>query len=167
MKLFDKQSFHIREADIQDCGKLAELHEQGFDHPWSEDEIAATLSGKGVTCFMSYIRGTGMAYPRGFLIVRSVADEAEVLSIAVASKYRKRGIGRSLLDHTIRHLHSARVRRLILEVSENNEMALKLYRSLRFEQISERKAYYKSSPICEGNKKAEFSNALVMQLELG
>ena len=166
MKLFDESSFHIVEARNGDYAALADIHAQGFDHAWSEDEIASTLAGKGVVCFAASIRGKG-SIAKGFIIVRTVADEAELLTVSVDKKFRKLGIARALVEHAIRNLQADRIASFYLEVSEHNTNALNLYRSLNFKQIGEREGYYKTDSNSDNNNPSPSANALVMQLELG
>ena len=162
MKLFDESNYHIVEARNDDYAELADIHAQSFDHAWSEDEITSTLAGKGVACFVASIRGKG-SVPKGFIIVRIVADEAELLTVSVGKKFRKLGIARALVEHAIRNLQADRIASFYLEVSEHNTNALNLYRSLNFKQIGEREGYYR----IKNDNSTPSANALVMQLELG
>ena len=166
MRLFRKYEFHISEGQIEDYPFLENIHAQGFDRAWSVDELVATLSGKGTKCFVANIRGEGSKGPKGFVIIRTLAGQSEVLTIAIDRAFRKRGIARLLLEYVIRMLQADRIEQLFLEVSEYNVAALGLYKSLSFKQVSQRKAYYR---IRSDNSKGEadqMANALVMQLEL-
>ena len=55
------------------------------------------------------------------------ADEAEILSIAVAASHRGRGLSRDLLLTHLGHLAGRGVRAVFLEVEENNQPARRLY----------------------------------------
>ena len=76
----------------------------------------------------------------GFLLVWVVAGEAEVLDIAVSPAYRRQGVAKELLNHLQVH---AKVERVFLEVSKNNEPARALYETCGFEMVGERKGYYR------------------------
>ena len=178
MKLFRKITFHISQAQSDDYPHLANIHNQCFVSAWSEDELAATLAANGTNCFIANIHGRGNKGPKGFIIVRTLGGQSEVLTIAIDREYRQRGMGRALMEHSIRHLHGERVERVFLEVGERNRAALNLYESLKFKQISVRKAYYRHDPTRDAQGEAGSSNAsrrdsnsgranaLVMQLEL-
>ncbi|MCF6322033.1 MAG: GNAT family N-acetyltransferase [Rhizobiaceae bacterium] len=166
MKLFGKNQFHISEARNEDYPKLADIHARGFDHGWSEDDIATTLAGKGVNCLTANIPGEGATGPKGFMIMRTLAGQSEVLTIAIDPGFRKRGMARALMEQAIRQLHKERIGQFFLEVSEYNLAALKLYQSLKFKQVSQRKSYYSSATPPEDEGEQSKANALVMQLEL-
>jgi ribosomal-protein-alanine N-acetyltransferase len=78
----------------------------------------------------------------GFIASRLVLDEAEVLSIAVASARRGRGLARQLLDINLRRLVGLGARSVFLEVDEGNVPALRLYRRAGFRDVGRRQAYY-------------------------
>ena len=76
------------------------------------------------------------------MLLRSVAGEAEILTIAVAPSHRRRGVGRALVEEAFRRLYRDRVEACFLEVDAGNAAALALYRRLGFVQVGERKGYY-------------------------
>ena len=68
----------------------------------------------------------------GFAVSRMAADEAEILSIAVAAGHRGRGLSRDLLLTHLGHLAGRGVRTVFLEVEENNQPARRLYERAGF-----------------------------------
>ena len=68
----------------------------------------------------------------GFVLIRSVAGEAEILSIAVDPDHQKTGIASSLLYQISELLHNERVKKIFLEVGQQNKIALALYKKNRF-----------------------------------
>jgi ribosomal-protein-alanine N-acetyltransferase len=77
----------------------------------------------------------------GFLVWRSLGDgECEVLNLAVAPRFRRRGIARELL----KPLLNLRDSRIFLEVRESNQAARIFYKSMGFQEVSIRKGYYDS-----------------------
>ncbi len=95
----------------------------------------------------------------GFVLSRFAADEAEILTIAVAPEWRRCGIGTLLLAPHLAGLAALRVNRLFLEVDVENIAARALYAGFGFEQVGERKAYYRTAD-------DRLAAALVMRLEL-
>jgi len=73
---------------------------------------------------------------------RLVADEAEILDIAVASPHRRRGYGRFALSSFIEIARQRDVKALFLEVRESNLPAIRLYQSAGFATTGRRPNYY-------------------------
>lgn len=128
----------IAEAGPRDVAQIASLHAASFRRGWSEDEIEQLLTDRSVVAHRAMI-GSRFA---GFVISRLAADEAEILTIAVASNYRGRSIARSLLRYHLGRLMAFGVRRVFLEVEEGNVSALRLYRRAGFVEAGRRKGYY-------------------------
>lgn len=84
------------------------------------------------------------------------ADEAEILTVAVAPEHRRRGIARTLMLRMMRDAAGLGAAVLYLDVRESNEAARALYRSLGFTETGVRRNYY--------TKPRE--NAVLMQLPL-
>ncbi len=148
----------IERAEKDDLPDLAKLHAECFKQHWGTAELTTLFEQKGVFILTARTsRVTGQAN-LGFVIIRSVAGEAEVLTIAVSPKQQNRGIGRKLMEAAIFQLYSDRTEALFLEVDDTNSAALKLYKKLGFKQVGERKAYYAAS---EGS-----GTALVMRCDL-
>lgn len=79
----------------------------------------------------------------GFLVARTLAaDEHEILNLAVAPDFRRKGVARALLDSALAGFRGA----VFLEVRESNETAKKFYKSLGFKELSKREKYYDSPP---------------------
>jgi ribosomal-protein-alanine N-acetyltransferase len=79
----------------------------------------------------------------GFLVTRTlVAGEREILNLAVAPDFRRKGVARALLDRAL----EAFCGEVFLEVRESNGVAKKFYKSLGFKELSKRKGYYDNPP---------------------
>jgi len=79
----------------------------------------------------------------GFLVARTLAvDEREILNLAVALDFRRKGVARALLDHALDGFRGT----VFLEVRESNEIAQEFYKSLGFKALSKRAGYYSSPP---------------------
>jgi ribosomal-protein-alanine N-acetyltransferase len=75
----------------------------------------------------------------GFSLARRVADEEwEVLNLAVAAAFRRRGIGRRLLGDLLERRRGE----FFLEVRESNRAARELYERAGFRTITKRLQYY-------------------------
>jgi len=79
----------------------------------------------------------------GFLIARQVADEAEVLNLAVLTEARRKGQASALLAAAFDRFRRLGVTRVFLEVRESNQPAIAFYRKHGFAPSGRRKAYYR------------------------
>ena len=147
------------EAGDDDMGDVADLHAESFSPAWSEDEVLRLSRRPGGAVWVAREEGRGHERPLGFLILSRVADEAEIISVGVSRKARRRGVGGALVRAAVREAQAARCAQLFLEVDEGNAAALALYRGLGFREIGERVGYYR-----QPGRPA--SRALVMGLDL-
>ena len=81
----------------------------------------------------------------GYLLATIIADEAEVLSIAVSADHQKCGRGARLLSHFLAFSVTQEVKTVLLEVAADNVPALTLYHRYGFAEFGRRASYYKRS----------------------
>jgi [ribosomal protein S18]-alanine N-acetyltransferase len=93
------------------------------------------------------VRSAGPPDPlRGILAycaLRAVADETEILGLAVAPGWRRKGFGRFLLRRALSLGRALGAVTAFLEVREGNASAIGLYRSLGFYETGRRRSYYR------------------------
>lgn len=92
----------------------------------------------------------------GFIEILLLADDCEIISIAVDKSYLRQKIGSNLLIAAVNHAKSLGKKNMFLEVRCSNDAAIKFYSKFNFLTIGTRKAYYKT-------KGALAEDALVMQ----
>ncbi len=127
--------------DARDARAAAAIHAEGFARSWSAVEIEALAVDPAV--FGDAAREGRPGGPLlAFVLSRAAADEAEILTIAVASSARGRGIGKALLARHTARLAASGVRALFLEVEETNAAARALYARTGFAEVGRRGAYY-------------------------
>ena len=78
----------------------------------------------------------------GFGGIMIIADEAELLNIAVQEDYARRGIADLLMTQLLEDAKAHNAYRMLLEVRESNEVAQHLYKKHRFNELGKRKDYY-------------------------
>ncbi|MDO9120577.1 MAG: N-acetyltransferase, partial [Anaerolineaceae bacterium] len=61
-----------------------------------------------------------------------------VANVAVHPNYRGRGIGKQLTERAICHVREHQGKHVYLQVREDNEIAIQIYRNLGFDEISRR-----------------------------
>lgn len=155
-----KPFFEIVPWVADDCHEVSLLHGQRFSRQWNDGEFMSLLLQPNVFGFVA--RQTNAFFSRpigGFVLARETAGEAEILSIAVSTKFGRSGLGWRLMQAALREASQRGGEVVFLEVEAANEAAVKLYRKLDFQTVAERPAYY-SGP--DGSK----STALVMKRDL-
>ncbi|ACE99015.1 ribosomal protein S18-alanine N-acetyltransferase [Rhodopseudomonas palustris] len=145
----------VETATLRDAPKLAELHAASFHRGWDEQEFADLLSERNTLVHRLRV-GRRII---GFVASRIGADEAEILSIAVAASYRGRGLSREMLLTHLGHLAGRGVATVFLEVEENNQPARRLYNRTGFQVVGRRERYYRQP-------NGEQLNALIMRRDL-
>ncbi|HWV95610.1 MAG TPA: ribosomal protein S18-alanine N-acetyltransferase [Xanthobacteraceae bacterium] len=145
----------VEPATRNDIAALARLHGAAFHRGWGEAEFDAML--REPNTLVHRLRQGGKVI--GFAVSRLAADEAEILSIAVAASQRGRGLSRGLLLTHLGHLAGRGVNTVFLEVEENNQPARRLYDKAGFAVVGRRERYYREAG-------GEERNALVMRRDL-
>ncbi|MDP1629877.1 MAG: ribosomal protein S18-alanine N-acetyltransferase [Caulobacter sp.] len=125
-----------RRTAFVDARQMAVLHAAAFERPWDEAGFEGLL--KAFNVFGRMIDG------QGFILCRAVADEAEILTLAVAPAARRQGVARALVEAAVDGAAARGVESLFLEVASDNAAALALYASTGFEPAGLRAAYYAS-----------------------
>jgi ribosomal-protein-alanine N-acetyltransferase len=154
-RLFSRGEAKLSEASSRDAAAIAALHEVSFRRGWSDEEVGALLTDRHVLAHRTTVRGALV----GFIISRQVADEAEILSVAVAARQQGRGLAGRLLTLHLRRLAGLGAHTVFLEVDEHNAAAIRLYERAGFREVSRRPNYYAAG----GGKAAA---ALVLRRDL-
>lgn len=149
---------HIEPGQQEDAEVLAKLHASGFYRGWPREDFSAYLLAANTPAYVACDAKRKKVV--GFAMLRLAGDEAELLTIVVDRKWRAKGVGAALLRATLDDLLLSPVRKLFLEVDEQNQPAIKLYRRHGFGEIGKRKGYY---PRPDGSA----ATALVMARDLG
>jgi ribosomal-protein-alanine N-acetyltransferase len=144
----------MRRARPDDAPALAALHARAFDTPWSARALTGFMGDAGA---LTLIEGEP---PQGFILIRVMAGEAEVLTLAVDPAERRAGVGRMLVEAAAAKAVSLGAASLFLEVAEDNIAALALYRAAGFAEIGRRREYYRRPG-------ATTMDALVLKRALG
>src|SRR5690348_9470742 len=79
----------------------------------------------------------------GLVVFRIIADEAEILNLAVEPRRRRRGIASRLIEDALATCKAAGVETIFLEVRESNQAARNLYARIGFTENTRRRKYYR------------------------
>jgi len=130
----------VREFRAEDAAAASEiLREARESASWSMQALVEFMPLPGAVALMSERAGR----PTGFILGRLVADEAEVLNLAVREECRRQGEGRALLKELLRRFAESGVSRVFLEVRESNRGAMGFYERMGFRQSGRREDYYR------------------------
>ena len=153
-----ESGYTVRRVNGDMAAGLSVVHKSCFNPAWQAHDFSQFLERDSCIALAAFLQGKGQ--PVAFILLRLALDEAEIISIGVMAKHRRRNIAVALLDAAIDQLEEAGITSLYLEVSEANKAAIKLYERFGFERVGERKSYYGRA---EGKESA---NALMMRFNL-
>jgi [ribosomal protein S18]-alanine N-acetyltransferase len=111
-----------------------------FGESWTRVQCAGLMPLAGVWLTLARLDGEVV----GFALARAVADEAELLLLAVKAQHQRHGIGKRLLDHFAEAAAERGADRVHLEVRDGN-LAIGLYMSAGFTLVGRRRNYYSGS----------------------
>lgn len=129
--------------EVSDCVEMSELHGQRFPRRWSDGEFQNLLLQNNVFGFVARQTNAFFSKPMGgFVLSRETVGEAEILTVAVAEKFGRQGLGWRLMQAALREAAARGGESMFLEVEAANKAAVDLYSKLGFAKIGERPAYY-------------------------
>lgn len=153
----DIDNFVLRPATLSDAPALAALEEQLFGgEAWSQTLLEAELNSPEDRSFLVVAPQTAPEELAGYgeIWVGDGRGDADILTIATAASWQRRGVGRRLLETMIAIAWDAGCQSVLLEVRASNAAAQSLYTRVGFETLGKRRNYYQNPP----------EDALVMRL---
>ena len=145
----------IRRASEHDVGGITAIENRVFRHPWNKNQIQQELKQENGKLVYVEIEKKIM----GYIMVRVVKNEAQILNIAIDLPFQHRGYGKKLLQHTLHELGTQT--NVFLEVRESNLPAIKLYSDFNFEEFGVREHCYSDGESAVVMHKKAVSYALV------
>jgi [ribosomal protein S18]-alanine N-acetyltransferase len=119
---------------------LSIMHSACFpDDPWSAGALARLIALTGSFGWLAWEDDE----PVGFVLVRDLGNECEVLSIGVLPRWRRRGLAQALLRAVVSEARRRRLPSVVLEVAIDNDAAAALYAGLGFFKVGRRPRYYR------------------------
>jgi ribosomal-protein-alanine N-acetyltransferase len=141
----------LRRAHVDDIEQIASIEAQIEPGAWTADALRRQLVADTAASLVATDRSDVV----GHVLTTVAADEAEVLTLAVAPARRRGGAGAALMHAVMIEWGSRGVRQAFLEVRVDNRPARALYEALGFREVGRRRAYY-----------GDGTDALVMRLDL-
>ena len=123
---------------VEDLPRVCEIEKENFSLPWSEKSFSDSIKRED-TIFLTALCDGQIA---GYLGCYCIAGEGEITNVAVASSFRRKGIGGMLLEKLYEEGAGLDTREFFLEVRESNEAAIALYSRQGFVKEGIRKNFY-------------------------
>ena len=131
--------YNFLPMDINYLSKVYELELESYDFPWTKEILRDCILYK-YDSFVVVLDDNLV----GYIISKITYPETHILNLTVKKNFRKKGIGKSLIELIISDARLRNSENIILEVRANNTDAQSLYKKLNFEVIGTRKDYYES-----------------------
>jgi|TARA_X000001036_G_C20423144_1_gene702009 ribosomal-protein-alanine N-acetyltransferase len=125
--------------DIKDLDKVYNLELDSYDYPWTKEILRDCILYKYDSFEVLFNNNLV-----GYVISKITYPETHILNLTVKKSFRKKGIGKSLVELIISDARLRNSENIILEVRVNNIEAQSLYKKLNFQMIGIRKDYYES-----------------------
>jgi ribosomal-protein-alanine N-acetyltransferase len=135
-------SFRIDDARKSDLDEIIEIETLSFQSPWARQMFVEELNRD--ISRLKVMRGTPGNHVVAFINYWVVHDEIHILNVACHQDWRRRGLARKLLRHTLRFAQSTGARLVTLEVRRSNAPAIELYTQLGFNSVGVRPRYYEN-----------------------
>lgn len=142
----------LRKMTLDDIEQVLAIDRMSFSLPWPERSFRFDLTDNPASrCWVAEIDGK----VAGMIVAWLIVDEVHVATIATHPDFRRRGIAKKLLAHTLQHLKEEGAQSSFLEVRASNFAAQEMYRKFGYEETGVRPRYYKDND----------EDALLMTLE--
>lgn len=139
---------NLAEADARRLddvmGVMTAAFGDSYGEAWTRSQCAGILTMNGVTLLVA----NGGASLLGFALYRTVADDAELLLLAVSPAEQGKGIGRKLLEQFVANAKKKGASKIHLEVRDGNP-AVRFYEAAGFTPAGRRRNYYHG---CDGQQ---------------
>jgi len=124
--------------------RILEIERGSIAPPWTHGALLREIYNED--SFFAVATGEDENQIIGFIILRRISDEGELLQIAVDPAARRRGAADALMSAAAGYSKENALRSVFLEVRRSNEAATALYSKHGFADVRVRKDYY-SSPV--------------------
>jgi ribosomal-protein-alanine N-acetyltransferase len=122
----------------RDMTEVLEIENQSFEFPWSEEDFIRCLRQRNCIGMVA----EHDEHVAGFMIYELHRNRLHMLNFAVASEFRRRGVGDQMVQKLIGKLSSQRRNKILLEVRETNLGAQLFFRRLGFRAVQVLRDFY-------------------------
>ena len=128
----------VRELTAADVEAVSKIEAETFSMPWSADDFLEMVEAD----YAYYYVAEDAGEIAGCCGIRNIAGEGEITNVVVAAKFRRRGIGRLMLEYMLERAKEVGIGDCTLEVRKSNLPAIRLYESLGFQSEGIRPKFY-------------------------
>jgi ribosomal-protein-alanine N-acetyltransferase len=122
---------------LDDIDKVMVIERASYQFPWTRGNFRDCIESGYYARVL--VEAGVMA---GYVVMSMGAGEAHVLNICVAPERQRQGLGRALLHHLEQVALENSVDMMLLEVRVSNQPAIRLYDSMGFNELGQRRNYY-------------------------
>lgn len=124
---------------IEDLDQVLQIEQECFLDPWQRKYIEDELNNTEL-CKLFVYRQANEIVAYGSMWI--MFENCDIVKIAVKPVYQRHGIGQQMLDRLLYEAKSCGCEFIHLEVRNNNEPAINLYKKNGFETVRTRTHYY-------------------------
>jgi len=128
----------IRELTAADVEEVSRIEQETFSMPWQPQDFLEMVEADYAYYYVAEEDGE----IAGCCGIRNMAGEGEITNVAVAKKFRRKGIGRALMEYMLKEAELLGMESTTLEVRISNIPAIRLYESLGFKGEGVRPNFY-------------------------
>jgi ribosomal-protein-alanine N-acetyltransferase len=126
-------------ATEEHVARMHEIEMEVFPTPWSYESLEQDVCGHEIAYYIVGLNNDQVVSYAGFWFV---LDEAHITNVAVRPEYRRKGIGRKMMEILLDVAKEMGIVNISLEVRVSNKAARELYKSMGFSVAGLRKKYY-------------------------
>ena len=128
----------IRGMAAKDVEAASRIESEAFSMLWSADDFLEMVEADYAYYYVAELDGE----IAGCCGIRNIAGDGEITNVVVASRHRKKGIGRKLMEYMLERAGENGIGDCTLEVRVSNQPAIRLYESLGFKGEGVRPDFY-------------------------
>lgn len=147
-----KRKLKIEPMNMDQLDEVCRIETESFRYPWSKNAFVWEVNSEMALSMVGKIDKKVV----GYFVVWIAHDEMHLGNIAVARKWRRKGVGDELMRWLLQESKRRNIARMTLEVRTSNFSAIAFYKKFGFREVALRKRYY-----------PEGVDAYLMTLEFG
>lgn len=128
----------FRKMKEKDLIEIVAIEKETFSDPWNYDAFKSDLNNEMSWPIVAVLDEAIIGYSVLYIVV----GELQIGNFAVAPLFRRQGVGRKMMNETIRIARERSCDCIYLEVRESNGPAQALYDSFGFMTMGRRVGYY-------------------------